>query len=232
MKSIILDDEPLPAKHLASLIKREFPEIKSCEIFQSIKKAKEKLEENEYDLLFLDIQMSEMNGFEFLKSISLPSRTKVIFTTAFQEYALEAFEADAFHYLVKPVSESSLSKALRKLERQKNQAERPIENKGFLSVFNNQEHHILKSEDILRLEAFGSYTKVITKNTTLVSSKNMGWNEEKLDAKIFLRIHKSHIININHILRISKGEYVVLTNEHVVPLASSRQKELEKTLGI
>ncbi|MEQ8910270.1 MAG: LytTR family DNA-binding domain-containing protein [Vicingaceae bacterium] len=232
MKTLILDDEPMPAKQLAALIKRKFPEIKSCEIVQSIEKAKSYLETEVVDILFLDIQMNEMNGFEFLKETELPSQTKVIFTTAYQEYALEAFEADAFHYLVKPVTEESLSKALRKVKRQESENKKVNVKKGFFAVFNNHEHHILKTKDILRLEAYGSYTKVITKEETIVSSKNIGWNETKLDSEMFVRVHKSHLVNINHISRFSKNDYVALNNGDIVPLAASRQKELDKAMGL
>lgn len=232
MNAIIIDDEPMPAKQLAALIKRKFSEIEHYEIFQSATKAIQRLEKHFFDIVFLDIKMLEMSGFDFLKKVELPRETHVIFTTAFEEYAVEAFNADAFHYLVKPVTESSLAKALLKIHRFSVENSKNQKGKGFISVYDNNEHHIIKEEDIIRIEAYGSYTKIITPKKTILSSKNIGWNEQRLNSTYFTRIHKSHIININKIDRISKSNYIVLSNNEIIPLASSRQKALAKAMGL
>lgn len=232
MNAIIIDDEPMPAKQLASLIKRKFSEIEHCEIFQSATKAIQRLEEHFFDIVFLDIKMSEMSGFDFLEKVNLPQKTHVIFTTAFEEYAVDAFNADAFHYLVKPVTEDSLAKALLKIHRFSVENLNNQTVKGFFSVYNNNEHHIIKEKDIIRIEAHGSYSKIVTLKKTILSSKNIGWNEQRLNSQYFTRVHKSHIININMIDRISKSNYIVLSNNEIIPLAPSRQKVLAKAMGL
>lgn len=234
MKAIIIDDEPMPGKQLASLIKRNFFEIKEMEIYLSASEAINRLREEVFDILFLDIEMPEMDGFELLNRISLPKETNVIFTTAYQKYAVEAFEVNALHYLVKPITEEALARALKKVHYYDNPEHKATSNKGFFSVFNNNEHHIIKEEEIIRLEGNGSYTKIILADKTLLSSKNIGWNQEKLSSQLFFRTHKSHLVNLNRIERLSKGKsgYIVLSNTDVIPLASTRQEALERRMGL
>lgn len=233
MNAIIIDDEPMPAKQLASMIKRNFSEIESYEIFLSASEALHRLKEKKFDIVFLDIEMPEMDGFEFLKRANLPAKTSLVFTTAYQEYAVSAFNVDAVHYLVKPITEESLSGALKKI-RQLNGTRKSELDKGFYSIYENNEHHIIKEEEIIRLEGNGSYTKIILANKTLLSSKNIGCNVEKLSSSLFFRSHKSHLVNLNMVARLSKGKsgYIVLSNEDVVPLAATRIEALERAMGL
>lgn len=234
MNVMIIDDEPMPAKQLASLIKRNFPEITNSELFLSASEAMKRLKEQIFDIVFLDIEMPEMDGFEFLKRTVLPEETSIIFTTAYQEYAIDAFDADATHYLVKPISEPTLSNALEKVRtRVKKKSTKAPKQKRF-SIFNDNEHHIIREEEVIRLEADGSYTKIILDNRTILSSKNLGLNAEKLSPELFFRSHKSHLVNLNRVTRLSKGKsgYVVLSNEDVVPLAATRQEALERAMGL
>lgn len=235
MKALIIDDEPMPAKNLAQLVDLHCQEITSVKILLSASKALDLVKEEKFDLIFLDIEMPEMTGFDFLELANLSDKTKVIITTAYKQYAIEAFDANATHYLVKPVKEKDLLKAIQRVnEEQKNSKFPSKEGYGVLSISDGKEHHIIQEEDILRLEADGSYTMFVLKGRTLVSSKNIGTYESKLSKSLFFRPHKSHIINLKYVVKLNKGRggYIVLSNKELIPLTESKQEAFEKAIGI
>lgn len=236
MRALIIDDEPMPAKRLASMVAKHCFEIKSTEICSSPSKALSRLKEVEFDLIFLDIEMPQMNGFEFLEQAMLPKKTQLVITTAYQQYAIEAFNADALHYLVKPVKEADLVKAIRKVVAQQantgNYTE--LNKRGIITLYEDNEYHIIREEDIIRLEADGTYTKFILQDKNYLSSSRIGVYEEKLSKELFFRVHKSHIINLREIEKLGRGRksYVVLSNEDVVPISQTKQESLEQAMGI
>lgn len=238
MKALIIDDEPMPAKHLREMIKQHCFEISEIEIIQSPKKAMTYLEENKFDLLFLDVEMPEMSGIEFLKQINLPLSTSVIFTTAYSEYALDAFKANATHYIVKPVEAQELITALRKVLLKNNsftKNDKEDSNQGkSISVFDGEEYTIVKTDDIIRLQADGSYTKFILKNGEILASKRMGFFEDKLNSINFVRCHNSHLINLKEVSKLSKGKggYLIMSNSDTIPISSSKKIFIEEMLGL
>lgn len=234
MKALILDDEPMPAKYLEQMIQKHCFEIKSMDLFNVASKALKELETEYYDIIFLDVEMPEMDGFQFLEKANLPSETQIVFTTAYSEYALEAFKTNARHYLVKPVTKEDLIMAVRKVSSAMPAKEPNTEFKDYISIYDGEEYLLLKKEEIIRFEADGSYTKVITTSAkNILSSKRLGEYEKKVDAKAFVRCHNSHLVNINFISKVSKGKggFLSLKNGEVIPISTSKKEEINRLLN-
>lgn len=236
MRALIIDDEVMPAKDLAFLIDRYCFEVDSTEVCTSAAKAIELVKEKQFDLIFLDIEMPEMTGFDFVEYVSLSNSTKFIITSAYEQYAVKAFDINATHYLVKPVVEKDLVKAVRKvaLELKKHAALERKKDK-VISIFNDNENHVVKEEEIIRLEADGNYTLFhLMDGRSLLSSKNLRHYEELLSGELFFRSHRSHIINLKKIRTFSRGKagLIVLANGNTVPLSKAKYEDLEKRLGL
>lgn len=232
MKALIVDDEPMPGKHLEGLVRKHCFEISEVKVINSPLKAIEDLSNNEYDIIFLDIEMPVLNGLELLEKIQLPEKTHVIFTTAYSQYAIEAFKVNATHYLLKMVTKEDLIDAVRKVSHLKYKSNN-IQKLPSLSIFIGEEYVILSQEKIIRLEADGSYTKIITAtNDEFLSTKMLGYYEKLLSDELFYRCHNSHIINFKKVHRLSKGKkgYVVMGNEDIVPLATAKREQLMQLL--
>lgn len=243
MKTLIIDDEPLPAKHLAAMIQRNCFEISSTTICQSPIKALELVKENHFNLIFLDIEMPEMNGFEFLKTALLSSNTEVIFTTAYSDYAIEAFKANATHYILKPVIDDELIQAVRKamhnqqLKGGGEALEAKAASSNTITVYDGEEYLILLKDEIVRLEADGSYTTIYsTSHNPILASKRIGHFEDKLSPKSFFRCHNSHLVNLKHISKVGKNKgaasNITLGNGDVIPVSSSKKEQLTRLLDL
>tara|TARA_R110002049_G_scaffold125972_11_gene281640 strand:+ start:442 stop:1149 length:708 start_codon:yes stop_codon:yes gene_type:complete len=235
MRALIIDDEPMPAKHLEVLINKYCFEIKAITIITSPVKAVQHLEHNNYDIIFLDVEMPEINGFELLEQVLLPDFTQVIFTTAYSQYAIEAFKANALHYILKMVTKDDLITAVRKVIRMKEIKSTSSEEKtNIISIYHNDEYHLLNENKIFRLEASKSYTYFITEDKKILSSKGIGYYQKKLSHEVFFRCHNSHLINILHLEKIGKGRnsYITLSNGDVIPLSDSKKEELHVKLNL
>ena len=235
MKAIIIDDELLPGKMLEEMIRQHCYEVEEIEVFSSVVKAIEHLRQHQYDLLFLDVEMPEMNSFDFLKKVSLPSETEIIFVTAHSQYALEAFKAEATHYLLKPVEAEELILAVRRAFRNLNSKSRKSEKMGSrLSIYDGEQYMIVDRSDIIRMEASGSYTRFVLRDRPdILASRRLGYYEGQLENDVFFRCHHSHVINLGHILSIDRGKNgnIRLRNNDLVPLATSRKDQLKVLLG-
>lgn len=216
IRSIIIDDEPLAITVLESFIK-EFRNIKIVDTFNNPLEALAVLEEGEIDVIFLDINMSRMNGLEFLKS--LPHYPQVIITTAYKEYALESYELEVLDYLVKPISFNRFLKSINKL------TARLISIKGQQSTqeFKQTPHVFLKVEkklvkilleDILYIESLKDYIRVRTIEGMYMSHKSLSSISEELPSENFIRIHKSYTIAIDKVKSI-EGNLVEIGEKRV-----------------
>lgn len=233
MRALIVDDEPMPSKHLEGLITKNCYEISETKIINSPIEAIKHLENHEYDIIFLDVEMPIYTGLEMLEQVKLPSHTHVIFTTAYSQYAVEAFKANATHYLLKMVKKEELLEAVRKVIYLKNRRV-SLKDKPSISVFSGDEHTILRQNQIIRLEANGSYTKIISDKGEMLSTKRVGYYEELLSIESFCRCHNSHIINVDRVFKFSKGKkgYVVMDNEDIVPISATKKEHIIKLLGL
>lgn len=233
MKALIVDDEPMPAKYLQELIKQSCFEIDTALLAISAEEGIRFLEKESVDILFLDIEMNTMTGFDLLNKVNIAASTKVIFTTAYSKYAVDAFRADALDYLVKPIQKDELISAVRKVSKAKSSSGAK-DSKKSIFVYLDEEYINLKIEDIIRFEADGSYTKIVCATNTLLSSKPLGFYENEMLDLDFVRCHNSHLVNIDNIAKIGKGKsaYLELTNEDIIPISASKKEALKAKLRI
>jgi len=239
LKALIVDDEFNARSNLKILLTEYCNEIEVVGLAESAEDARLKIKELAPDVLFLDIAMPNEDGFSLLKSLP-DNNLSVVFTTAYNEFALKAFKANAIDYLEKPISIEDLQNASQKLAKihgtnqQRSNEEvnqfiaEVIEPKALdrISIPTRNGYLILKNEEILHLEASDNYTMLYLSNGKRhLSSKNIKIYEENLDASVFYRIHKSHIINVkNHLKEFSRseGNVAILSTGKLVPV--SRRK--------
>lgn len=241
-KAIIIDDEPL-----ARLLVREYltahPDIEvvaECgDGFEGLKK----INELHPELIFLDVQMPKINGFELLELLSTPVR--VIFTTAFDEYALKAFESNAVDYLLKPFSQERFSQAVSKLKHTESEQhldqlqhvlhKQPDESLRIV-VKDGNEICIIPTSEVHYVEAYDDYVKIYTKEGYHLKKKTLSYYESTLNPTDFIRIHRSYLLNISYLTKIEsfeKNSYVaVLSSGKRIPISRTAYPILKQHLGI
>jgi len=246
IKALIIDDEPL-----ARLLVTEYlAEYKTIEIVQECSDGFEGLKaivQHTPNLVFLDIQMPKITGFEMLELVENPP--DIIFTTAFDEFAIKAFEANAIDYLLKPFSKERFDKALQKwlnqfsenvsLESQNMQILqmdiRP-EERGRVVVKTNHGIKIIPVSEIIYLEAYDDYVKIHTKEGVFLKKKTLGYYEKSLVKFDFVRVHRSFMIAISQITRIENPEkdthVAVLKSNEKIQLSRSGYGKLKLVLGL
>lgn len=245
MKAIIIDDEML-ARSMVKEYLQSHPDIEVVQEcsdgFEGIKA----IQQHQPDLVFLDIQMPKINGFEMLELIENPPA--VIFTTAFEEYAIKAFETHAADYLLKPFSKERFDKAIQKWRLQ-NTLERRAGTETLLNssalnpaqqnrvvVKDNGKVKIIPTANIRYLEAADDYVKIHTADGAFLKNKTMGFFEETLESQNFIRIHRSYIINVQLITRIDPYEkeshLAVLSIGVKLPVSKAGYAKLKLVLGI
>ncbi len=245
MKAIIIDDEPLARMILKEYL-QAYPEIelvKECnDGFEGLKA----IQQHNPDLIFLDIQMPKINGFEMLELVEEPSA--VIFTTAFDEYAIRAFENHAVDYLLKPFSQERFDKAIKKWLGQQNHSRVNNTNQLLETVSRSPAQNqrvvvkisgkikIIPVEDIHYLEAADDYVKIHTKEGSFLKNKTMNHFEQVLDAGHFVRTHRSYIVNVQQITRIDPYEkdnhLALLKSGAQVPVSKTGYSKLKSVLGL
>lgn len=246
MKVIIIDDEPLARSLLEELLEEEnnIEIMASCnDGFEGLKA----IQEHQPDLIFLDIQMPKITGFELLELIENPPI--VIFTTAYDEYALKAFEVNALDYLLKPFDRERLHKALEKARKLPAPAEVSDEtenNNGRILQLPEQAQRIVVKDgnnikiiplvDVLYIEAADDYAKIMTPEKYYLKHQRMMHFEQQLPAQQFVRIHRSYIVNLQHIQKVElyeKEQYCVrLRNQAKLPVSRNGYIKLKAVLGI
>ena len=206
-KAIIIDDERLARNELKKLL-LEFPEIEVIEEATNAKEGIEKIEMLNPDLIFLDIQMPGKTGFDMLQELDrIP---QVIFTTAYDEYALKAFEVNALDYLMKPIEPKRLAAALQKLiqAEEKELAAQQAFSRGLLTendqvfVKDGERCWFVKLSEVRLFESVGNYAKVYFAGNKPLILKSLNALEERLDEKTFFRANRKHIVNLRMIEKI------------------------------
>ncbi len=228
IKAIIVDDERLARVSLRSLLE-SYPEIEIAGEADSCKAAVELVQQNKPKLIFLDIQLSGETGFDLLESID--SSIKIFFVTAFDEYAIRAFEVNAIDYLLKPIDPERLKSSIKRLINREDIQKSLINSYEYsdsiyvrISCYSSK---FLKISTITLIEPVGNYTKIFTTDgkNCLVLKTMKQWQEE-LPGCYFVRIHRSCIINIEHVDRIeidSKTQHRVFLKNMSKPLDVSRR---------
>lgn len=204
-KAIIIDDERLARNELKKLL-QEFPDIEVIGEAANANEGIEKIESLNPDLIFLDIQMPGKSGFDMLTQIERAPH--VIFVTAYDEYALKAFEVNALDYLMKPVEPKRLADALLKLKQKDEEELLSYNNRGLLHendqvfVKDGERCWFVKLSDVRLFESVGNYAKVFFGNNKPLILKSLNALEERLDDRVFFRANRKHIINLRMIDKI------------------------------
>jgi len=221
MNCIAVDDEPLALDIIEAYVTKH-PELTLVARCNNAAEASEVLKKHKVDLMFLDIQMPEITGLSFVKS--LENKPLFMFTTAYPDYALEGFELDAIDYLLKPIAydrfEKGVEKALEyyKIKQNSDVAESDLENEHFF-VKANQKLIKLSYSEIYYVEAFADYVKIFLADKKIVTLQTMKNMERKLPPEMFSRVHRSFIVNRKHVASFSTS--VCEVNDVKIPIGKN-----------
>jgi two-component system LytT family response regulator len=232
IRCIAIDDEPLALRQVKNYIER-IEKLDLVALCSNAIEAQELLKTEQVDLLFVDINMPDINGIDFVRGLTDPPL--VIFTTAYSEYALEGFRLNAVDYLLKPFSFDDFSRAaekacsLRELHRMRDERAASVstiesideasENNDYISIKSDYKVNLVRYNDIIYIESVGEYIRLHLKDgsklTTLFRLKNM---ETELPQKNFMRVHRSYIVNIDYVSSFARGK-IYLSNGDYVPIS-------------
>jgi two-component system, LytTR family, response regulator len=237
LKTIIVDDEPDSIQLLQLQLAQYCPEIEISGAYTSSVKAMDAIEKIQPDLLFLDIEMPVMNGFELLEKI-LHIPFSVIFITAYNQYALKAFRFNAVDYLVKPADGDDLTAAVAKAIKrikptptQLSQMQKQLrgEPASRIAIPGHQGGiSFIDLNDIVYSEASNNYTKIILADgNRFLISKTLKDVQEVLEEEHFLRVHRQYIINLNHVKHFNRNEGILtMDNDELIPVARNQKERL------
>jgi DNA-binding LytR/AlgR family response regulator len=229
IKCIIVDDESIAREIIATHLTK-IPNIEIVGSCSNAIDAFKLLREQQVDLVFLDINMPEISGISFAKSIN--KNVKVIFTTAYRDYAVEGFELKAVDYLLKPISYERLLKAINtyfEIHVDSNQSVKEnLEINDFMFVRADRRMLKIDFEAIIYIESYSDYIKIHLSNETIVTRETISAIETKLPKQRFLRIHRSYIISLKHISSFTNEEITI--NNTALTISRSYKKEVLKIL--
>ena len=225
MKYCIIDDEPIAHRIIEGYCKK-LPYLQKQGNCYDAFEALQMLSNNDIDLIFLDINMPGLSGFELLKTMR--QTPKVIVTSAYEEYALEGYELNVSDYLLKPFSLERFLKAIQNVMKDSitSPTKSTIEKKSSFFLKGDKKMHQIHADDILFIEAYGNYTKFFLSKETLVIHEKISALEQLLPETAFLRVHKSFIVARNKI-KLVEGNRIHLS-EHFVPVGQSYRLKLKQ----
>ena len=245
IKTILIDDEPLARSIILEYLQQysDFEVVAECnDGFEGVKA----IQQHKPDLVFLDIQMPKLNGFEMLEL--LDEQPHIIFTTAFDEFAIKAFEKNAIDYLLKPISPDRFQKSIEKFKNnfkpnavapnttQQLQEDVGQESLERIVVKNGSQIKIIPVQQVKYLEAYEDYVKIHTDEGMFLKNKTMSSFEKQLDAKQFVRVHRSFIIKVDQLAKIEpmeKDNYIaVLHSGDKVNISKSGYARLKQVIGM
>jgi two-component system LytT family response regulator len=235
IRALVVDDEPLARSNLTVLLRQD-PEIEIIAEFDSGNEALAEIRRSEPDLVFLDVQMPECDGFDVLELLGGNLPPAVIFVTAYDQYALRAFEAGALDYLLKPFDNARFDLALRRAKERIDQGKSLPRKIDRLVIKSSGEVLFVKVPEIDWIEAADYYASLHVGTRTHLLRRSMADLERELDPTQFCRIHRSSIINLDRVrgLKLNEdGEYdVLLDNGCKLRLSRRYRQELQARLGI
>lgn len=241
LKAVIIEDDQNSSLLLKHFLEKSFDDIEIMAICATGFEGLKAIQEHTPEIIFLDIDMPKLSGFEMLELIDTKD-FEVIITTAYEDYAIQAFKVSAVDYLLKPIDEKTLILAVEKAKKRRRSkimdnlfdnisedlaAQKAPSKKLVLPTFNGME--FVNLEEIVYCRSEGCYTHILQfgKKEILVS-KRLKDIQEKLTPEFFVRVHKSYLINTNHVEKFvkSEGGYFVMTNNDHVPLSRSKREEV------
>ncbi|HZE84959.1 MAG TPA: LytTR family DNA-binding domain-containing protein [Puia sp.] len=244
IKAIIVDDEPYCCEALGTLLQRYCPEVRVIEICYNGATALKAIHEDQPDLLFLDIEMPQMNGFELLGKLK-EINFELIFTTSYDQYAIKAIRFSALDYLLKPIDREELQKAVQKVVARQ-QPPIPQQLEILLEKFHQPATRIqriamptmeglqmIAVDAIISCESDSNYTTLFLKNKQkITASRTLKEIEEMLEDHSFIRVHHSYLVNLNEIEKYIKGEggYLLMSDGKPIDVSRSRKEMLLRRL--
>lgn len=243
LKAILIDDEPDCVRLLAHELAVHCPQVQVIGQTTSSEDGLRLIQVLQPDVVFLDIEMPRLNGFQLLEKLGGISFS-LIFVTAYSEFAVKAFRFSALDYLLKPIDSEDLQEAVRKAERQQRIDARQVD------ILRSQLHShqladkiavpyqqgviFLPISEVIYCESDSNYTKVVaTQNRSYLLTRTLREVQEVLEERNFLRVHRQYVINLDHIKLFMKGEgaYLVMTNEVSIPVARNQKEKLVQRFG-
>lgn len=246
IRAVIIDDEINNQELISNLLKSYAENVQVVGMANSVETAYKTINEHNPDLIFLDIQMPDGTGFDLLKKFE-KINFKIIFVTAHQEFAIEAFKYSALDYILKPLAPANLLAAVKKMEDTMSSEElnlklktllnniaEPIKNKKKIVLKTMERIYSVDLDDIIRFESDGGYTKVyLVDGKRIMVSKTMKEYDDLLMDAGFLRVHHSHLINMNHLFCFEKAEgHVVMKDDSIVPVSNRKKDHLMDLLNM
>lgn len=239
VKAIIIDDEKNLRELIRNMLSDFFPRIRVVGEADSVESGAEAIESYKPDLIFLDIEIRGGTGFNILQNINYKN-FKIIFVTAFNEFAIQAIKYSAIDYILKPINQKEFESAV---QRALGEIEKPIFQNQIENFFNNYQNlqnkklvlrtsesmHIVNIDDIIRCEADNSYTTFYTTdNEKILVSKGIKEFEDLLKNFVFIRPHQSHLVNLNFVKRLDKsdGSFLVMKDGKEIPVSTRRKQNL------
>ena len=243
IRAVIIDDEEFARKTLKAILKKEIPEINVLGMASSALTGMQAIKEHNPELVFLDIEMLDGDGFAMLDSLQIIN-FDVIFVTAHSEFALRAFKYSALDFILKPIDPSELHRAISKYRKRTSEEQKlshRIEVFKSMSLMNTKVPipyknglKFIEVENVIRLEADGSYVSIYTTvSKPCLVCKTLKYYEPILNEAVFLRVHRSHIVNIKYVseYRRDSGGHIVLTNGEIIQVSESRRESVLKKLS-
>jgi two-component system, LytTR family, response regulator len=244
IKAIIVDDEPLCCQSLQLLLEQNCPDVSIVGIYNNGVSALEGIRSQQVDLVFLDVEMPRMSGFEMLEALG-PISFKLIFTTSYDKYALNAFRVSAVDFLLKPIDRKELIAAVEKV-RSSTDALNNQQIELLLQKINHPSRSMTKIalpsidglemvpiENILYGESSDNYTYIFLKNKKkMLVTRSLKEMEELLEEHSFVRVHRSFLVNLNEVERYVRGDggYVMMSDGKMIDVSRSKKEELLKRL--
>ena len=227
----IIDDEPIAHRIIEGYC-AELPHLLKMGNAYNALEASEIVTRQKLDLIFLDLNMPKMTGFEWLKT--LPRPPKIIVTTAHKEYALEGYELDILDYLLKPFSFARFLKAVNKISVTEKISSFDASNSSNVKnsrffIKGDKTHHQISTSDILFIEAYGNYTKVFLLKEMILSHEKISTLEKLLPKSDFMRVHKSFLVAKNKINRIQGNRIYI--RDHKIPIGQTYRSGINHFLG-
>ncbi len=244
IKAIIVDDEPYCCEALATLLQRYCPEVKVIDICYNGAGALKAIQSDQPDLLFLDIEMPLMNGFQLLEKLK-GIDFELIITTSYDQYAIKAIRFSALDYLLKPIDREELQKAVQRVFQRQHpplpqqleilleRLHQPPARIQKVAMPAMEGLHMVAIESIISCESDSNYTILFLKNKQkITASRTLKEVEEMLEEHSFIRVHNSYLVNLNEVEKYIKGEggYLIMSDGTTIDVSRSRKEALLKKL--
>lgn len=242
LTAVIVDDERLARQELKRLLSEVAPDIRVLGEAGNVEDALQVIKESEPELLFLDIKMPGKTGFDLLEELEMVPRN-VIFTTAYDEFALKAFEVNALDYLLKPIEPSRLAEALKRLD-----TEEPTEEAGGIlneKMLHEHDQVFLKDgdrcwfvqlKDIRLFESVGNYSRVFFSDEKPLILRSLNSLEKRLDEQLFFRANRKHLVNLRHVTKVepwfSGGMLMTLTDGQQIEVSRRQSGKIKDMLSL